>query len=69
MTKIRKIFEATFKTLQLILVYILSLLLFLCQFNNSDFRCRWSFESCDFNSLQPSGDESVINTLKKIWRL
>lgn len=69
MNKLEKISIAILKTLQLILVLLLSLIITAVQLNNSNFKYRWSFESCDFDKEYPGGDESVIITFKKIWLL
>lgn len=69
MTKVLNILTALLKTIQLILVFLLSLILWVVQINNSDFKCRWSFESCNFKETFPEGEESVLETLKKIWSL
>ena len=68
MNTLINIIIAIAKTLQLLLVLILSLLLHTVKLNNSLFSCRWQFESCNFQDLRPEGDENVIDTLKKIWR-
>lgn len=67
MGKLINILTMILRTIQLILVLILSTLTWLVQFNKADFKYRWSFESCNFNNINPIGDESVINTLLKIW--
>lgn len=67
MEKVINILTIVLRTIQLIIVLILSTLTWLVQFNKADFKCRWSFESCNFNNINPIGDESIKNTLLKIW--
>jgi hypothetical protein len=64
-----RIFTATYRTLQVIIVFILSLILYLVQMNESNFKYRWSFESCNFNDNNPEGEDNILKTLKKIWKM
>jgi hypothetical protein len=69
MDKAIKILIAILRTLQVIIIFILSLILFVVQINESDFKYRWSFESCNFSNISPIGEDTILKTLKKIWRL
>lgn len=64
------------RTLQILIVYILSFLTSLVQFNNSKFKNRWAFETVDWDSDEAAEDNNfqinVFKTIKlevlKIWK-